>query len=138
MVSHVCLTSHLISTFLTSITQTWSTSSWIWRTISRWIGFGGCSWQQCILRSLGHPFLPQTCYSFVSFINYAKRIWMPLDILLTARNGPFCNQQQATGCANLQALNTRRGAAFGVAGIAKLAGDRLAPYVGKLVPKLYR
>ncbi|GFH30577.1 ARM repeat-containing protein, partial [Haematococcus lacustris] len=37
-----------------------------------------------------------------------------------------------------QALNTRRGAAFGFAGIAKLAGEQLQPHVQQLVPKLYR
>ncbi len=37
-----------------------------------------------------------------------------------------------------QALNTRRGAAFGFANVAKLAGDALAPHVAQLVPKLYR
>ncbi len=36
------------------------------------------------------------------------------------------------------ALNTRRGAAFGFAGIAKLAGADLGSHVGALVPKLYR
>ncbi len=36
------------------------------------------------------------------------------------------------------ALNTRRGAAFGFAGIAKLAGADLSAHVGALVPKLYR
>ncbi|KAJ9518457.1 hypothetical protein QJQ45_018491 [Haematococcus lacustris] len=36
------------------------------------------------------------------------------------------------------ALNTRRGAAFGFAGIAKLAGEQLQPHVQQLVPKLYR
>lgn len=37
------------------------------------------------------------------------------------------------------ALNSRRGAAFGFAGIAKLSGDaRLAAHVDQLIPKLYR
>lgn len=37
------------------------------------------------------------------------------------------------------ALNSRRGAAFGVANIAKLSGDtRLAGQIDKLIPKLYR
>lgn len=36
------------------------------------------------------------------------------------------------------ALNSSRGAAFGFASIAKLAGEQLAPYVPPLVPKLYR
>lgn len=43
------------------------------------------------------------------------------------------------------ALNSRRGAAFGVAGIARLAakggggaGGALAKHLGTLVPKLYR
>jgi len=35
-------------------------------------------------------------------------------------------------------LNSSRGAAFGFAGIAKLAGEQLAPYVAAMVPKLYR
>lgn len=35
-------------------------------------------------------------------------------------------------------LNSSRGAAFGFAGIAKLAGEQLAPYVTSMVPKLYR
>ncbi|KAK9810293.1 hypothetical protein WJX72_008148 [[Myrmecia] bisecta] len=35
-------------------------------------------------------------------------------------------------------LNSSRGAAFGFASIAKLAGEQLEPYVAKLVPKLYR
>lgn len=37
-----------------------------------------------------------------------------------------------------QALNTRRGAAFGFAGIARLAGSQLTPHVAALIPKLYR
>ncbi|GAX79566.1 hypothetical protein CEUSTIGMA_g7007.t1 [Chlamydomonas eustigma] len=37
-----------------------------------------------------------------------------------------------------QALNTRRGAAFGIAGIARLAGGQLASHMGSLIPKLYR
>ena len=37
-----------------------------------------------------------------------------------------------------QALNSRRGAAFGFAGIAKLAGSQLTPHVATLIPKLYR
>lgn len=37
-----------------------------------------------------------------------------------------------------QAINTRRGAAFGFAGIAKLAGSQLSPHLGSLIPKLYR
>lgn len=37
-----------------------------------------------------------------------------------------------------QALNTRRGAAFGVAGIARMAGSQLSPHIGALIPKLYR
>ena len=36
------------------------------------------------------------------------------------------------------ALNSSRGAAFGFAGIAKLAGEQLAPYVASMIPKLYR
>ncbi|GMH36012.1 hypothetical protein BSKO_03880 [Bryopsis sp. KO-2023] len=36
------------------------------------------------------------------------------------------------------ALNSRRGAAFGFARIAKLAGDQLQPHIAKLIPKLYR
>lgn len=36
------------------------------------------------------------------------------------------------------ALNSSRGAAFGFAGIARLAGEQLAPYVAAMVPKLYR
>ncbi|KAK9850611.1 hypothetical protein WJX84_005115 [Apatococcus fuscideae] len=41
--------------------------------------------------------------------------------------------------ANHQAsLNSSRGAAFGFASIAKLAGERLQPYIAALVPKLYR
>jgi proteasome component ECM29 len=36
------------------------------------------------------------------------------------------------------ALNSSRGAAFGFASIAKVAGEQLKPYVEKLVPKLYR
>ena len=35
-------------------------------------------------------------------------------------------------------LNSTRGAAFGFASIAKLAGEQLKPYVDKVVPKLYR
>lgn len=35
-------------------------------------------------------------------------------------------------------LNSTRGAAFGFASIAKLAGEQLQPYVDKMVPKLYR
>ncbi|KAG1660153.1 hypothetical protein FOA52_007810 [Chlamydomonas sp. UWO 241] len=37
-----------------------------------------------------------------------------------------------------QAINTRRGASFGLAGIARLAGGQLGPHVAALVPKLYR
>jgi proteasome component ECM29 len=41
--------------------------------------------------------------------------------------------------ANHQAaLTSRRGAAFGFASIAKLAGEQLGPHVAALVPKLYR
>lgn len=41
--------------------------------------------------------------------------------------------------ANHQAAaNASRGAAFGFASVAKLAGDALAPHVGALVPRLYR
>lgn len=36
------------------------------------------------------------------------------------------------------ALTSRRGAAFGFASIAKLAGEQLGPHVAALVPKLYR
>ncbi|KAL3147888.1 hypothetical protein ABBQ32_002606 [Trebouxia sp. C0010 RCD-2024] len=35
-------------------------------------------------------------------------------------------------------LNSSRGAAFGFASIAKLAGEQLGPYIANLVPKLYR
>ncbi|DBB07277.1 TPA: hypothetical protein ACH3X3_008782 [Trebouxia sp. C0006] len=35
-------------------------------------------------------------------------------------------------------INSSRGAAFGFASIAKLAGEQLGPYIAKLVPKLYR
>jgi proteasome component ECM29 len=38
-----------------------------------------------------------------------------------------------------QALNSSRGAAFGFAGIARLAaGEALKPHVQKLLPRLYR
>jgi hypothetical protein len=38
-----------------------------------------------------------------------------------------------------QALNTKRGAAFGFAGIARLgAGEALKPHVQRLLPRLYR
>lgn len=41
--------------------------------------------------------------------------------------------------ANHQAaVNASRGAAFGFASVAKLAGDALAPHVATLVPRLYR
>jgi proteasome component ECM29 len=41
--------------------------------------------------------------------------------------------------ANHQAaMNASRGAAFGFASVAKLAGDALAPHVATLVPRLYR
>ena len=41
--------------------------------------------------------------------------------------------------ANYQAmLNSSKGAAYGFAGIAKRAGDALAPHLAKLLPKLYR
>ena len=36
------------------------------------------------------------------------------------------------------AMNSRRGAAFGFARIAKLAGDELQPHVSTIVPRLYR
>ena len=36
------------------------------------------------------------------------------------------------------ALNSSRGAAFGFAGIAALAGDAMAPHLGALLPRLYR
>ena len=35
-------------------------------------------------------------------------------------------------------LNSTRGAAFGFASIAKLAGEQLKPYVDKMIPRLYR
>jgi proteasome component ECM29 len=40
--------------------------------------------------------------------------------------------------AHNAALNSRRGAAFGLAGMSRIAGDALAPYVRQLTPKLYR
>ena len=41
--------------------------------------------------------------------------------------------------ANHQAsINASRGAAFGFASVARLAGDALTPHVAKLVPRLYR
>lgn len=36
------------------------------------------------------------------------------------------------------ALNSKRGAAFGFARIAKIAGEQLQPHISKLIPKLYR
>jgi len=42
-------------------------------------------------------------------------------------------------CSCMQALNTKRGAAFGFAGIAHLvAGEALKPHVQRLLPRLYR
>jgi len=46
-----------------------------------------------------------------------------------------CAQDLANHAAS---LNSTRGAAFGFASIAKLAGEQLKPYVDKVVPKLYR
>ena len=46
-----------------------------------------------------------------------------------------CVQDLANHAAS---LNSTRGAAFGFASIAKLAGEQLKPYVDKVVPKLYR
>jgi proteasome component ECM29 len=37
-----------------------------------------------------------------------------------------------------QALMTRRGAAFGFAAVAQIAGSQLAPHITSLIPKLYR
>ena len=39
---------------------------------------------------------------------------------------------------NAASLSSARGAAFGFASIAKLAGNELQPYLAKTIPKLYR
>ena len=49
---------------------------------------------------------------------------------------PPCTLQDLANHA--ASLNSTRGAAFGFASIAKLAGEQLKPYIDKVVPKLYR
>ena len=56
-------------------------------------------------------------------------------MLLLPRTLPCRLQDLANHAAS---LNSTRGAAFGFASIAKLAGEQLKPYVDKVVPKLYR
>lgn len=79
---------------------------------------------------------------------------LPPGIIVVLKNEPtarpnhgLCESHAVTSAAasayqdlanHAASLNSTRGAAFGFASIAKLAGEQLKPYVDKVVPKLYR